>query len=139
MARGPRPPRLGLRWAGCYRGLSGLRVFARPVVRGVFLDSRAALLGDGQQVTLFAAMLHQDKVVTARHAIPEDTNEITQVRHLLDPVGPDGAVVTGDAARAQRETAAYLAGPQDERGPGRGLLLARSRATSPGCSARPAT
>jgi hypothetical protein len=40
----PRPPRLGLRWAGCYRGLFDLRVFARPVARVVFLESRAALL-----------------------------------------------------------------------------------------------
>jgi Domain of unknown function (DUF1707) len=44
LARDPRPPRLGLRWVGCYRGLFGLRVFARPVVRVVFLESRAALL-----------------------------------------------------------------------------------------------
>jgi hypothetical protein len=33
-----------LRWAGCYRGLFDLRVFARPAVRVVFLESRAALL-----------------------------------------------------------------------------------------------
>jgi hypothetical protein len=74
-------------------------------------------------VKLFAAMLHQEKVVIAQHAIPEDTNEITQVRQLLDPVGLDGAVVTGDAAHAQRETAAYLAGPEDEGGLGADYFL----------------
>jgi len=73
-------------------------------------------IGDGQQVKLFAAMLHQEKVIIAQHAIPEDTNEITQVKQLLDPVNLDGAVVTGDAAHAQRETAAYIAGPDDEGG-----------------------
>lgn len=44
LARDPRPPRLGLRWVGCYRGLFDLRLFARPVVRVVFLESHAALL-----------------------------------------------------------------------------------------------
>jgi predicted transposase YbfD/YdcC len=73
-------------------------------------------IGDGQQVKLFAAMLHQDKVIIAQHRIPEDTNEITQVRQLLDPVDLQDAVVTGDAAHAQRGTAAYIAGPRDEGG-----------------------
>jgi hypothetical protein len=31
-------------------------------------------------------MLHAGKVVIAQHMIPENTNEITQVRELLDPV-----------------------------------------------------
>jgi hypothetical protein len=31
-------------------------------------------------------LLYEEKVVIAQHAIPEDTNEITQVRQLLDPV-----------------------------------------------------
>jgi hypothetical protein len=52
-------------------------------------------------------MLHEQKVIIAQHAIPEDTSEITQVRELLDPVDLSGAVVTGDAAHAQRTTAAY--------------------------------
>jgi predicted transposase YbfD/YdcC len=67
-------------------------------------------IGDGQQVKLFAAMLHERKVIIAQHAIPEDTNEITQVRALLDPVDLHNAVVTGDAAHAQRDTAEYIAG-----------------------------
>lgn len=67
-------------------------------------------IGDGQQVKLFAAMLHEGKVVIAQHAIPENTNEITQVRELLDPVDLTSAVVTGDAAHAQRDTAEYIAG-----------------------------
>ena len=91
-------------------------------------------IGDGQQVKLFAAMLHQEKVIIAQHAIQEDTNEITQVRQLLDPVDLENAVVTGDAAHAQRDTAAYIAGPEEQSGRGSDYLLV-VKATSPACSA----
>ncbi|MGP0024524.1 MAG: ISAs1 family transposase [Streptosporangiaceae bacterium] len=64
----------------------------------------------GGQVKLFAAMLHEEKVMIAQHRIPDDTNEITQVRELLDPVDLTGAVVTADAAHAQHDTAEYIAG-----------------------------
>src|SRR5580704_9030108 len=57
-------------------------------------------VADGQ-VKLFAAMLHQEKVIIAQHRIPDDTNEITQVEELLDPVDLTDAVVTADAAHAQ--------------------------------------
>lgn len=70
---------------------------------------------DGQ-VKLFAAMLHQEKAVIAQHRIPDDTTETTQVRALLDSVDLDGAVVTADAVNAQRDTADYIAGPEEEGG-----------------------
>ncbi len=66
-------------------------------------------VADGQ-VKLFAAMLHDDGVIIAQHRIPDDTNEITQVRELLEPVDLTGAVVTADAAHAQHDTAEYIAG-----------------------------
>jgi predicted transposase YbfD/YdcC len=66
-------------------------------------------VADGQ-VKLFAAMLHEDKVMIAQHRIPDDTNEITQVKQLLDEGDLTGAVVTADAAHAQHDTAAYIAG-----------------------------
>jgi predicted transposase YbfD/YdcC len=66
-------------------------------------------VADGQ-VKLFAAMLHEGKVMIAQHRIPDDTNEITQVKQLLDEVDLTGAVVTADAAHAQHDTAAYVAG-----------------------------
>jgi DDE_Tnp_1-associated/Transposase DDE domain len=82
------------------------------LLRAIAIDGKWLRgIGDGQQVKLFAAMLHEEKVIIAQHAIPEDTNEITQVRELLDPVDLSGAVVTGDAAHAQRAIAAYIAGP----------------------------
>jgi len=51
----------------------------------------------------------------AQRRIPDDTNEITQVKELLDPVDLTDAVITADAAHAQRDTAEYIAG---ERGAG---------------------
>jgi hypothetical protein len=70
---------------------------------------------DGQ-VKLFAAMLHEEKVVIAQHRIPDETTETTQVKALLEPVNLDNAVVTADAAHAQRETAQYIAGPEEDGG-----------------------
>jgi predicted transposase YbfD/YdcC len=49
----------------------------------------------------------------AQHRIPDDTNEITQVKELPGPVNLTGAVVTADAAHAQHDTAEYIAGERD--------------------------
>jgi hypothetical protein len=46
-------------------------------------------VADGQ-VKVFAAMLRDDGVIIAQHLIPDDTNEITQVRGLLDHVSRAG-------------------------------------------------
>ena len=97
----------GLADAGRLEGLLTAIAIDGKWLRGV---------GDGQQVKLFAAMLHEEKVIIAQHRIPDDTNEITQVKELLDPVDLDGAVVTADAAHAQRQTAAYIAGPEEDGG-----------------------
>jgi predicted transposase YbfD/YdcC len=70
-------------------------------------------IGDGQQVKMAAAMLHEEKVVIGQRQIPADTNEITQVRPLLGQISLDGAVVTADALHAQADAARYIAGPPD--------------------------
>jgi predicted transposase YbfD/YdcC len=72
-------------------------------------------VGDGQ-FKLFAAMLHEEKMIIAQHRIPDETTETTQVKELLEPVGLQHAVVTADAAHAQRETAEYIAGPEEDGG-----------------------
>jgi predicted transposase YbfD/YdcC len=69
-------------------------------------------VADGQ-VKLFAAMLQEEKVIIAQHRIRDDTNEITQVRELLDPVDLTGVVVTADAAHAQHDTAEYIGGERE--------------------------
>jgi predicted transposase YbfD/YdcC len=66
-------------------------------------------VGDGQ-VKLFSALQHGDGVIIAQTRIPDDTNETTQVKALLDTIDLTGAVVTADAAHASRDTAAYIAG-----------------------------
>jgi predicted transposase YbfD/YdcC len=71
--------------------------------------------GDGQ-VKLFAAMLHEQKIIVAQHRIPDDTTETTQVKELLENVDLHNAVITADAAHAQRETAEYIAGPGEDGG-----------------------
>ncbi len=70
---------------------------------------------DGQ-AKLSAAMPHQEKVIIARHRIPDETTEVTQVRELLEPVDLKNAVVTADAAHACRETAEYIAGKKEDGG-----------------------
>jgi predicted transposase YbfD/YdcC len=59
-------------------------------------------------VKLFSAMLHDQAVVIAQIRIPAGTNEITQVKPLLDRLDLAGAVITGDAAHTQTGTARYI-------------------------------
>jgi predicted transposase YbfD/YdcC len=70
----------------------------------------------GGQVKLFSAMLHEEKAVIAQHRIPDETTETTQVRELLENVELAGAVVTADAVNAQRDTAEYIAGKEEDGG-----------------------
>ena len=70
---------------------------------------RGAVQPDGRAVHLLAAMTGAGTVIAQRE-VGHKTNEITQVKPLLDPVDLRGAVVTVDALHAQRETARYLAG-----------------------------
>jgi len=87
-----------------------------PLLTAIAIDGKWLRgVGDGQ-VKLFAAMLHEQKMIIAQHRIPDETTETTQVRELLEPVNLDGAVVTADAAHAQRETAEYIAGPEEDGG-----------------------
>jgi len=76
------------------------------VMRGAWTDANG-------QFTLFSAMIHAAGVTVGQVQVPADTNEISQVKALLDTVSvPDGqsVVITADAAHTQRETAEYLTG-----------------------------
>jgi predicted transposase YbfD/YdcC len=70
---------------------------------------------DGQ-VKLFAAMLHDQKVIIGQVRVPDDTTEVTQVKELLRDVDLENAVVTADAAHSCRETAQYIAGKEEDGG-----------------------
>ena len=95
-------------------------------------------IGDGQQVKLFAAMLQEEKVIIAQHSIPEETNETTQVRQLLDPVDLKDAVVTGDAAPRIGQPRSTSPRPGRMAG-GTARTSCSSRATSRRCSGRSTT
>lgn len=76
------------------------------VLRGVWTDEH-------ERFTLFSAMIHREGVTIAQVKVPPDTNEITQVKALLDPVATregERVIVTMDAAHTQQDTAEYLAG-----------------------------
>lgn len=68
---------------------------------------RGAIQADGRAVHLLAAMSGAGAVLAQRE-VGHKTNEITQVRPLLEPLCLDGAVITLDATHCQRETARYL-------------------------------
>lgn len=68
---------------------------------------RGAVQADGRAVHLLAAMSGGGAVLAQREA-GHKTNEITQVKPLLDPLDLAGAVVTMDALHCQRETARYI-------------------------------
>lgn len=70
------------------------------------------------RLVLFSAMTHRRRgpgaevltgaVTLGQIAVPEDTNETTQVRTLLEGMDITGALVTADAAHTCTETARYL-------------------------------
>lgn len=66
---------------------------------------------------LFSALCHAEGVTVGQRAIPADTNEITQVKPLLQSIaaGGDlsGVVVTADALHTQREAATWITDEQN--------------------------
>ena len=65
------------------------------LLRAIAIDGKWLRgIGDGQQVKLFAAMLHEEKVIIAQHRVPDETTEVTQVRELLEAVDLENAVVS---------------------------------------------
>jgi DDE_Tnp_1-associated len=70
---------------------------------------------DGQ-VKLFAAMLHDQKVIIGQVRVPDGTTEVTQVKELLSDVDLENVVVTADAAHSCRETAQCIAGKEEDGG-----------------------
>jgi predicted transposase YbfD/YdcC len=91
-----------------HRAQDGVLVLALDgkVLRGAWTD-------DHDQVTLFSAMRHAEAVTIAQVRVPDGTNEITQVEHLLRTVTvptDSHVLITVDAAHTQRDTADYLTG-----------------------------
>jgi len=78
---------------------------------GLALDGktvRGSRDGDQPAVHLLSAIVHGRGTVVAQAAVDSKTNEITQVKPLLEELEIEGAVVTTDALLTQREIAAHL-------------------------------
>jgi len=69
---------------------------------------RGARTKDSKAPHLLAAMICGARAVLAQRDVNAKTNEITQVKPLLDDVDITGALVTADALHVQKETARYL-------------------------------
>ena len=69
---------------------------------------RRALREDGTQVHLLSAFLQGQGLTVAQREIPAKTNEIPEIKPLLEPLELTGRVVTADALHTQRETARFL-------------------------------
>jgi hypothetical protein len=62
----------------------------------------------GAGVHLFSAFLHTAQAVVGQQRVPEKTNEIPRLPHLLEKVPLDGKVLTADALHTQHATARHL-------------------------------
>lgn len=69
---------------------------------------RGARRHDGSQVHLLSAFLHQQGVTVAQIEVGQTTNEIPELKRLLEPLDIAGRVVTADAMHTQPETARSL-------------------------------
>ncbi len=69
---------------------------------------RGARRPDGSRVHLLSAFLPQQGTTVAQIEVGAKTNEIPELRRLLDPVDLPGRVVTVDALHTQQETARDL-------------------------------
>jgi hypothetical protein len=69
---------------------------------------RGAVRADGSQVHLLGAFLQAQGATVAQREIPSKTNEIPEIKPLLEPLELAGRVVTADALHTQRETARFL-------------------------------
>jgi predicted transposase YbfD/YdcC len=70
---------------------------------------RGARQRGGRALHLLAAMPHDVPAVLAQREVPPQTNEITQVKPLLEHLELTGRVVTLDALHCQQATARHLA------------------------------
>lgn len=126
----PRRGRFAAPSAGTLRRvLLGLNADALDAAVGGWLREHAACDGEGWAIALdgkdlcgswdeagrmvlFSAMTHRRDgrtgVTLGQIAVPEGTNETTQVQTLLDPLDITGALVSADAAHTCADTARYL-------------------------------
>jgi hypothetical protein len=84
---------------------------ARAGTGPVVIDGKTlkgARRADGTQVHLLSAMLAHEGITLAQREVPAKTNEIPELRTLVEPLDLTDRVVMADALHTQRETARYL-------------------------------
>jgi len=69
---------------------------------------RGAKKNNGKQVNLLSAFLHKQGVVIGQIEIDDKTNEIPEIKTLLNPMDVEGKIITADALHTQKETANYV-------------------------------
>jgi len=57
---------------------------------------------------LLSAVMHKEGIIVAQHPVDEKTNEIKEVKPLIEKLDLRGAVITADALLTQREFATHL-------------------------------
>jgi hypothetical protein len=79
--------------------------------KGIAIDGktlRGSRDGEGRPVHLLSAVIHKEGIVIASKRVEDKTNEIKEVRPLLEDLKIEGSVVTGDALLTQKEIATYI-------------------------------
>lgn len=82
-----------------------------PLAGALSVDGKAARgarQADGRAVHLLSAMIHRTRFVVAQRDVAHKTNEIPEVRKLLEPLDLRGWAVTLDAMHCQKQTARFL-------------------------------
>lgn len=78
---------------------------------GIALDGktlRGSRRKDVPGVHLVSAVMHRDGTVLSQTRVPDKSNEIKSVEPVLEDLGIEGAVVTGDAMFAQTNIATHI-------------------------------
>ena len=79
---------------------------------GIAIDGktlRGSRMDEAPGLHLLSAFSHQLEIVLAQRAVGDKTNEIPEIRALLERLTLEGMLVTVDAMHTQRETAALIA------------------------------
>jgi len=82
-----------------------------PLAGAVSVDgktARGARQANGRAVHLLSALVHGSGLVVAQRDVAHKTNEIPEVKTLLEPLDLRGWAVTLDALHCQQETARFL-------------------------------
>lgn len=69
---------------------------------------RAARTPEGNAPHILSAIVHDDGFVLTQKEVPDKTNEIPELKNLLEPLPLKGVTVTLDALHTQTKTAKYI-------------------------------